>query len=106
MNLSAINSSFDLALEILDLPLQTYQASTDRKPGSRQNIVCYFRPVLTNVGTNAYTYDSTAYQWLDIAAAYPVNLSSLSFRVFNPASGVGLTAESMTFNLMINDKEY
>ena len=106
MNLSAINSSFDLALEILDLPLQTYQASSDRKPGSRQNIVCYFRPVLSNVGTNAYTYDSLAYQWLDIAAAYPLNLSSLSFRVFNPATGLGLTAESMTFNLMINTLEY
>tara|TARA_R110000868_G_scaffold39444_2_gene137421 strand:+ start:318 stop:1766 length:1449 start_codon:yes stop_codon:yes gene_type:complete len=106
MNLSAINSSFDLALEILDLPLQTYQASTDRKPGSRQNIVCYFRPVLSNVGTNAYTYESTSYQWLDISVSYPVNLSSLSFRVFNPTNGVGLTASSMTFNLMINEKEY
>lgn len=106
MNLSAINSSFDLALEILDLPLQTYQASSDRKPGSRQNIVCYFRPVLSNVGTNAYTYESTSYQWLDIASSYPLNLSSLSFRVFNPATGLGLTAESMSFNLMINDKEY
>jgi len=106
MNLSAINSSFDLALEILDLPLQTYQASTDRKPGSRQNIVCYFRPVLSNVGTNAYTYESTSYQWLDINVSYPVNLSSLSFRVFNPANGVGLTAQSMSFNLMINEKEY
>jgi hypothetical protein len=106
MNLSAINSSFDLALEILDLPLQTYQASSDRKPGSRQNIVCYFRPVLSNVGTNAYTYDSLAYQWLDIAASYPLNLSSLSFRVFNPVTGLGLTAESMTFNLMINTLEY
>ena len=78
MNLSSINSSFDLALEILDLPLQTYQASSDRKPGSRQNIVCYFRPVLSNVGLNAYTYDSLAYQWLDIAVTYPLNLSSLS----------------------------
>jgi hypothetical protein len=106
MNLSSINSSFDLALEILDLPLQTYQASSDRKPGTRQNIVCYFRPVLSNVGLNAYTYDSLAYQWLDIAATYPINLSSLSFRVFNPATGIGLTAESMSFNLMINTLEY
>lgn len=106
MNLSSINSSFDLALEILDLPLQTYQASSDRKPGSRQNIVCYFRPVLSNVGLNAYTYDSTAYQWLDIATSYPLNLSSLSFRVFNPTTGMGLTASSMTFNLMINPTEY
>jgi hypothetical protein len=106
MNLSSINSSFDLALEILDLPLQTYQASSDRKPGSRQNIVCYFRPVLSNVGLNSYTYDSFTYQWLDIAVTYPLNLSSLSFRVFNPATGQGLTAESMTFNLMINDISY
>ena len=106
MNLSSINSSFDLALEILDLPLQTYQASSDRKPGSRQNIVCYFRPILSNVGLNSYTYDSLAYQWLDIAVTYPLNLSSLSFRVFNPSTGVGLTASSMTFNLMINTLEY
>jgi hypothetical protein len=106
MNLSSINSSFDLALEILDLPLQTYQASSDRKPGSRQNIVCYFRPILSNVGLNSYTYDSLAYQWLDIDTSYPLNLSSLSFRVFNPATGIGLTASSMTFNLMINTLEY
>jgi hypothetical protein len=106
MNLSSINSSFDLALEIVDLPLQTYQASSDRKPGSRQNIVCYFRPILSNVGLNSYTYDSPAYQWLDIDTSYPLNLSSLSFRVFNPTTGMGLTASSMTFNLMINTTEY
>jgi hypothetical protein len=107
MNLSKINSSFDLALEILDIPLLTFQGNSSRNQlGSRQNIICYFRPQLSNVGTNTYTYDSPAYQWLDIAITYPVNLSSLSFRVFNPYTGQNLVASNLTFNLMINDTEY
>jgi hypothetical protein len=100
MNLSKINSSFDLALEILDIPLLTFQGNSSRNQlGTRNNVVCYFRPEQSNVGTNTYIYDSPAYQWLDIAISYPVNLSSLSFRVFNTYNGQSL-------NLIINDKEY
>jgi hypothetical protein len=107
MNLSKINSSFDLALEILDLPLQTFQGNSSRNQlGSRNNVVCYFRPNQSNVGTNSYHYDSTAYQWLDIAITYPVNLSSLSFRVYNPYSGQNLVASNLTFNLIISDLAY
>lgn len=107
MNLSKINSSFDLALEILDIPLLTFQGNSSRNQlGTRQNVICYFRPEHSNVGTNTYIYDSLAYQWLDIAISYPVNLSSLSFRVYNPINGQNLIASSLTFNLIINDKEY
>jgi hypothetical protein len=107
MNLSKINSSFDLALEILDIPLLTFQGNSSRNQlGTRQNVICYFRPQLSNVGTNTYIYDSPAYQWLDIAISYPVNLSSLSFRVYNPSNGQNLIASNLTFNLIINEKEY
>jgi len=107
MNLSKINSSFDLALEILDIPLLTFQGNSSRNQlGTRNNVVCYFRPQQSNVGTNTYIYDSLAYQWLDIAITYPVNLSSLSFRIFNPYTGQNLVASNLTFNLIINDKEY
>ena len=107
MNLSKINSSFDLALEILDIPLQTFQGNSSRnQAGSRNNVVCYFRPAQSNVGTNSYVYDSLAYQWLDIAISYPVNLSSLSFRVYNPYTGQNLVASNLTFNLMISDIAY
>lgn len=107
MNLSKINSSFDLALEILDIPLQTFQGNSSRNQlGTRNNVICYFRPTQSNVGTNSYVYDSLAYQWLDIAISYPVNLSSLSFRVYNPYSGQNLVASSLTFNLIINELEY
>ena len=107
MNLSKINSSFDLALEILDIPLQTFQGNSSRNQlGTRNNVVCYFRPSQSNVGTNTYIYDSLAYQWLDIAITYPVNLSSLSFRVYNPYTGQNLVASNLTFNLMISDLAY
>jgi len=106
INMAVVNSSFDIAIEILDLPLQTYQASTSRKPGQRNNVVCYFHPEFSQVGTGAYIYDSRAYQWLDINISYPVNLSSLSFRVYDPDTGTGLDALSMSFNLLISTEQY
>lgn len=106
INMAVVNSSFDIAIEILDLPLQTYQASTSRKPGERNNVVCYFHPEFSQVGTGAYIYDSRAYQWLDINVTYPINLSSLSFRVYDPDTGTGLDALSMSFNLLISKEQY
>jgi len=106
INMSVINSAFDIAIEILDLPLQTFQASSDRQPGNRVNIVSYFHPELSNIGSGTYIYDSRANVWLDIDITYPVNLSSLSFRVYDPATGVGINASAMTFNLLISTTEY
>jgi len=106
INMAIVNSSFDIAIEILDLPLQTYQASTSRKPGERNNVISYFHPEFSQVGTGTYIYDSKAYQWLDIDVTYPLNVSSLSFRVYDPDTGAGLDALSMSFNLLINETEY
>jgi len=106
INMAVINTSFDIALEILDLPLQTYQASTSRKPGQRNNVVSYFHPEFSQVGTGAYIYDSKAYQWLDIDITYPMNLSSMTFRVYDPETGTGLDALNMSFNLLIGRDEY
>jgi len=106
INMSIINSTFDIAIEILDLPLQTYQASSSGYPGERNNVVAYFRPELSSVGTSVYQYSSSCYQWLDIDISYPVNLSSMSFRVYNPETGIDINAQNMSFNLMISEKEY
>jgi len=106
INMSIINSTFDIAIEILDLPLQTYQASSSGYPGQRNNVVAYFRPELSSVGTSVYQYSSSCYQWLDIDITYPVNLSSMSFRVYNPETGIDINAQNMSFNLMISEKEY
>jgi hypothetical protein len=106
IDMAVVNSSFDIAIEILDLPLQTYQASTSRKPGQRNNVVAYFHPEFSQVGTGAYIYDSRSYQWLDIDITYPLNLSSLSFRVYDPDTGTGLDALSMSFNLLVSTEQY
>ena len=106
INMSIIQSSFDLAVEILDIPLQTFSAATDGRPGQRTNIISYFHPELSTVGTGVYIYDTKAYQWLDIGISYELNLSSMSFRVFNPATNIDLNAQNMSFNLLINEIEY
>ena len=106
INMSVVQSTFDLALEILDIPLQSFVGTSDGLPGSRTNVLAYFHPELSSIGTGIYVYDCKAYQWLDIDISYPLNLSSMSFRVFNPDNNLPLNAQSMSFNLMINDKEY
>jgi len=106
INMSVVQSTFDLALELLDIPLQSYTAASDGRPGSRTNVVAYFHPELSNIGTGIYVYTSSNYQWLDIDISYPLNLSSLSCRVYNPDNGLPLDAQSMSFNLMIDDSPY
>lgn len=106
INMSVVNSAFDFAIEILNIPLETYQASSSGAPGQRNNVIAYFLPALSNVGTSLYTYASSCYQWLNVDISYPLNISSLSFRVYDPATGLDINADSMTFNLMISDKEY
>jgi len=106
INMSVVNYAFDFAIEILNIPLETYQASSSGAPGQRNNVIAYFLPSLSNVGTSLYTYTSSTYQWLNVDISYPLNLSSLSFRVYNPATGIDINADSMTFNLMLSDKEY
>lgn len=106
INMALINTFFDIALEILDIPLETYQADTSGFPGSRKNILAYFRPELTQVGSNTYRFDVNIFDWLDIPITYDLNLTSCSFRLLNPDNNSDLKFSSCSFNLLINDKEY
>jgi len=106
INMALINNLFDIALEILDIPLETYQADDTGFPGSRKNIVAYFRPELTQVGSNTYRFDVNIFDWLDIPITYDLNLTSCSFRLLNPSNNADLLFSSCSFNLLINDKEY
>tara|TARA_R110000868_G_scaffold221637_2_gene473366 strand:+ start:101 stop:1573 length:1473 start_codon:yes stop_codon:yes gene_type:complete len=106
INMALINTFSDIALEIIDIPLETYQADTSGFPGSRKNIVAYFRPELTQVGSNTYRFDVNIFDWLDIPITYDLNLTSCSFRLINPNNNTDLKFSSCSFNLLINDKEY
>lgn len=106
INMALINSLFDIALEVIDIPLETFQADSSGSPGSRKNVLAYFRPELSQVGSNTYRFDVNIFDWLNIVTTYPLNLSSLSFRVFNPSTNTDLVMTSCSFNLLINTKEY
>tara|TARA_R110002126_G_scaffold271492_1_gene415384 strand:- start:461 stop:1939 length:1479 start_codon:yes stop_codon:yes gene_type:complete len=106
INMALINIFTDIALEIIDIPLETYQATTSGNPGSRKNIVAYFRPELTQIGSNTYRFDVNIFDWLDVPITFDLNLTSCSFRLVNPATNKDIKFTTCSFNLLINDKEY
>jgi hypothetical protein len=106
-NVNQLRSAFELAIEILDIPLKNYYANTD--PGARsfgrQNVICYFTPVPSVETEGLYSFANSTHQWLDIDNINDTVLQSLSFRVFNPYTGVSFVSNSLGFNLLIKGKD-
>lgn len=106
-NVNQLRSAFELAIEILDIPLKNYYANTD--PGARsfgrQNVVCYFTPIPSVETEGLYSFANSTHQWLDIDNLNDTVLQSLSFRVFNTYTGVSFVSNSLGFNLLIKGKD-
>ena len=103
-----MRSAFELAIEVLDIPLKTYFAQTLNSQysgaGGRQNVVCYFTPETTILTEGLYSFSNSVHQWLEIDNKSSTWIHSLSFRIFNPYSGLSFISNSMGFNLLIKDK--
>lgn len=108
-NVLQLRSAFELAIEIIDLPLKTYfaQSGTTNKNGfgGRQNVVCYFTPTSTIEAEGLYSFSNSVHQWLDIDNSADTTLHSLSFRVFNAYTGDSFISNSMGFNLLIKSPD-
>ena len=116
VDFSILNSALDIAIELLDMPLDSYivgdgqypmpmnQVNGRRQQGGRKNILAYFTPELST-SENVYRFAQSEYQWLDLINKMPIELSSLTFRVFEPATGKGLDATNFSFNFLIKDKD-
>lgn len=108
INLNQLRSAFELAIEVLDIPLKTYFAQTLNSQysgaGGRQNVVCYFTPETTILTEGLYSFSNSVHQWLEIDNKSSTWIHSLSFRIFNPYSGLSFISNSMGFNLLIKDK--
>jgi len=106
-NVNQLRSAFELAIEIVDIPLKNYFANTD--PGSRsfgrQNVICYFTPTPSVETEGLYSFANSTHQWLDIDNSRDSVIQSLSFRVFNPYTGVSFVSNSLGFNLLIKGKD-
>lgn len=108
-NILQLRSAFELAIEIIDLPLKTYfaQSGTTNKTGygGRQNVVCYFTPTPSIEAEGLYSFSNSVHQWLDIDNSADTTLHSLSFRVFNSYTGDSFISNSMGFNLLIKSPD-
>lgn len=108
-NALQLRSAFELAIEIIDLPLKTYfaQSGTTNKSGygGRQNVVCYFTPTSSIEAEGLYSFSNPVHQWLDIDNSADTTLHSLSFRVYNSYTGDSFISNSMGFNLLIKSPE-
>ena len=115
VDFSILNSALDIAIELLDIPLDSFIVGEGQYPmpmnatngrrqqGGRKNILAYFTPELSS-SENVYRFTQSEYQWLDLINKMPIELSSLTFRVFEPATGKGLDATNFSFNFLIKDK--
>ena len=108
-NINQLRSAFELGIEILDIPLKTYFAQTQNSQfagaGGRQNVICYFTPIPSTETQGLYSFANAVHQWLEIDNKSSTYLHSLSFRVFNPYSGLSFISNSMGFNLLISEPE-
>jgi hypothetical protein len=115
IDFSIIRGSLDIAIEILDFPIETYQVGASqyplarnptqgqRQPGARVNVLAYFSPLEDIRNPEIYTYAQSSYQWLDLANKQALEFTSLNFRVFVASTGQPLTANQISFNFLIKD---
>ena len=101
----SFSSYFDLALEITNLPLQSWIANTNRiQPSRRVNILAYFTPQKISTGGTMYLYESRLLNFLSLNNLNDINIESLQFRVYNVLSpGSIIDCSRMTFNLFVTD---
>ena len=101
----SFSNYFDLALEITNLPLQSWVSNTSRNSLSkRTNILAYFTPQRVVGNARIYLYESRLLNFLSLNNKEPINISSLQFRIYNIlAPSVILDCSSMTFNLFVTD---
>lgn len=106
-NINQLRSAFELAIEILDIPLKTYFAQTGANARSygRQNVICYFTPNPSNETEGLYSFANAAHQWLEIDNGSDQIIQSLSFRIFNSYNGQSFVSNSMGFNLLIKNPD-
>jgi len=116
IDFSILNAALDIAIELLDMPLDSFIVGDGQFPlpmtgtngirqqGGRKNILAYFTPELST-SENVYRFTQSEYQWLDLINKMPLELSSLTFRVFDPTTGRPLNATNLSFNFLIKDKD-
>jgi len=94
---------FDMALDILNIPLQSY-ISSEAQTG-RSNTLVYFTPVrLDSNNNNVYVFENKNLTFLDIQNIDKFVIESLQFRLYNVSQPNAIfNIQGLSFNLFIED---
>jgi hypothetical protein len=105
---NAINFSqfLDLAIETLNIPLQTYISKTNGIDCGKRNVLAYFTPQRVSQNQSIYVFENKNLTFLSINNQESMNMSSIQFRLYNPQSNkLTINAEYLSFNVYIGDKD-
>jgi hypothetical protein len=92
----------DLAMDILNLPLQTYISARSSTSGTtgRTNTLAFFTPQPQNSSsTSLYSFENKNVTFIDIGNKDPLVIESLQYRIYNP---LDLNSFFVFSNLSIN----
>lgn len=94
---------YDLGLDILNLPLESYVGFSNGKNCGKKNTIAYFLLQRISDSDALFFSESKQLTFLSIENKEKISLSSLQFRVYDVNSGQPINASSISFNLFVGD---
>lgn len=96
---------YQLALQIPSIQLESYVANSATRFGSRENNICYFTPQKSSqTNKSIFVWENYELVFVSLSNKQPINLNSMQFRVIDVATRQPVEAESVSFNLYIQEK--
>ena len=95
---------YDLGLDVLNLPIETYVGFSNGKNCGKKNTICYFLLQRISDQDSLFFAESKQLMFLSIENKSPISISSLQFRVYDVNSGIPINASSISFNLFVADR--
>lgn len=95
---------YDLGLDVLNLPIETYVGFSNGQNCGKKNTICYFLLQRISDQDSLFFAESKQLMFLSIENKAPISISSLQFRVYDVNSGLPINASSISFNLFVADR--
>jgi hypothetical protein len=96
---------YDLALDVLNLNLETYVGNSGSSSASgKRNTLCYFLIQRLTPEENIFFAEAKQLVFLDIANRETISVSTLQFRIYNVSTNIPLNFTNGSFNIYITDK--
>lgn len=96
---------YDLALDVLNLNLETYVGNSGSSSASgKRNTLCYFLIQRLTPEENIFFAEAKQMVFLDIANRETISISTLQFRIYNVSTNIPLNFTNGSFNIYVTNK--